>query len=457
MSTTLPTIGALDAGAVPGAEDQSDSGFTRRTFLAGTAATAGAAAVVTMGTRYAFASPEAPGNGDVMVLVFLRGGADGLSLVAPYNMATYRTLRPTIRVKAPDEFIDPTGKAGLPMVQGGSIPNFALSGTFAMHPGMASLHAGPWTNGNLAIVHAAGMPAAEETRSHFDGQKNFEFGTASWNYSTGFLNRYLAGQPGVDRLAAVGRGGQLQRSLSGGVAAYSMYNNTSFNVSGYSSNTRARTALTSWYDAGTGDLLNQTGANTMAAIGTLAGINFASPTFAPQNGTVYPNSGFANDLKEIAQLIRANVGLRCVAVDIGGWDSHDGMGAPEDPASSFRQRAAEFADALSAFYNDLGTQMNEVTLATISEFGRTINENGSGGTDHGWGSSMFVMGKKIRGGVYGAFPTSIVDDPQHGDLTVMNDYRRVLSEVLSVRGDASNLSTIFPTFTQQSALGLALA
>jgi len=450
---TSPT--SLDTA--PGLDDDPTSGFSRRTFLAGTAATAGAAAVVTVGTRYAFASPEAPSNGDVMVLVFLRGGADGLSLVAPYNMATYRALRPTIRVKAPNEFTDPTGKAGLPMNQGGAIPNFALSGTFAMHPGMASLHAGPWTNGHLAVVHAAGMPAAEETRSHFDGQKNFEFGTASWNYSTGFLNRYLAGQSGVDRLAAVGRGGQLQRSLAGGVAAFSMYSNTSFNVSGYSNNTRARTALTSWYDAGTGDLLNQTGANTMAAIGTLGGVNFASTAFLPQNGAVYPNSGFANELKEIAQLIRANVGLRCVAVDIGGWDSHDGMGAPEDPASPFRQRAAEFADALSAFYTDLGSGMDEVTLATISEFGRTINENGSGGTDHGWGSSMFVMGRKIRGGIYGAFPTTIVDDPQHGDLTVMNDYRRVLSEVLSVRGNATNLSTIFPTFSQQSALGLALS
>jgi len=123
---------------------------------------------------------------------------------------------------------------------------------------------------------------------------------------------------------------------------------------------------------------------------------------------------------------------------------------------SFRGRATGFSDALAAFYNDLGTQMNEVTLMTMSEFGRTINENGSGGTDHGRGSAMFVMGRKVKGGVYGAFPSTITDGPE-GDLAVLNDYRRVASEVLSVRGNATNLPAVFPTYTAQSPLGLTLA
>ena len=455
--TTIDTTATNTATTDP-TTDAGPTGVSRRTFLGGTAAAAGGAAALTFGSRFAFASPENPSQGDVVVLIFLRGGADGLNMVAPYNMATYRTLRPNIRVKDPSEFADPTGKAGLPMVQGGAISPFGLSGTFGMHPGMASLHAGPWSNGHLAVVHAAGMPRYESnTRSHFDSERHWEFGSASNSYANGFLNRYLMGQSGVDRLAAVGRGGQLQRSLQGGVAAYSMYSIGSFNVSGFPSNTRARTALSSWYDAGMGDLLLQTGATTIGAINTVAGTNFTLPQYQPQNGAVYPGSNLASGLKETAQLIRANVGLRCVALDIGGWDTHDGMGAPEDPASYFRQRVAELAGAMTAFYVDMGSLMDEVTLATISEFGRTINENGSGGTDHGRGSCQFIMGRKIRGGVYGSFPSTIADDPQDGDLSVLNDYRRGLSEVLSVRGGASNLNQVFPTYTQQAPFGLVIA
>lgn len=438
-------------------QDQSaidDAAFTlsRRGFLAGASVVAATGA---LGARLAFASPENPALGDVVVMVFLRGGADGLSLVAPINMPSYQALRPSIRVKAPSEFTDPTGKAGLPLVAGGNVGAFPLSGTFAMHPGMSALHAGPWAGGNLAVVHAAGMPASEsDTRSHFDAMRNWEMGTANLNYGTGYVNRFLSTFGTLDRVPAVTIGGNNARSLSGPVPAYSMWDVTSFGVEGFTSNTRAKTALTSWYDNGTGDLVLQTGANTLSAIGTVAGVNWASLT--PQNGATYDTNNYlATQLKQIAQLIRANVGLRAAAVDMGGWDTHDGMGAPEDTGSMFRARATELSSALAAFHRDLGTQMNEVTLMTMSEFGRTINENGSGGTDHGRGSAMFVMGGKVKGGVYGAFPSSIVDGPE-GDLTVLNDYRRVASEVLTVRGGASSVSTIFPTYTPQTNLGFAL-
>lgn len=429
-------------------------GFSRRSFLAGSAA---AAAGVAVSTRFAFATPETPTSGDVIVCIFFRGGADGLSIVAPYMMPTYRSLRPGIRVKSPEEFTDPSGKAGLPLVQGGNVAPFDLSGTFALNPGMTSLHAGAWSDGHLAVVHAAGMPAGEsDTRSHFDSMKNWEVGTASMNYTTGFLNRYLAGQSGVDRLAAIGRGSNLQRSLAGAVASYSMTSIAGFNVSGYSDNTRARNTLSSWYDADTGDLLLQTGCDTLAALGTVAAIDFSQPQYQPQNGAVYPDGGLAEDLKEAAQLVRADVGLRCVAIDFGGWDTHENMGAPEDGGSYFRGHVAELSDALSAFYTDLGSLGEEVTTFTMSEFGRTINENGNGGTDHGRGSCMFVMGGKVKGGVYGSFPGSIADGPE-GDLTVLNDYRRVVSEILSVRGDAANLGSVFPTYTQEAPFGLCLA
>lgn len=459
MTTVAPhdCMTHTDPCDVQAETDHAAFALSRRGFLAATggagliAATTGA-----FGARLAFASPENPAVGDVIVLLFLRGGADGLSLVAPLHMPTYQTLRPTIRVKDAPEFSDATGKAGLPLNAGGAVGSFPLSGTFAMHPGMSALHAGPWTNGHLAVVHAAGMPKSEsDTRSHFDSERNWEIGSASFNYSTGYLNRYLAGQGVLDRVPAITIGGNLDRSLTGPSAAYSMWDVSNFGVQGYTSNSRAKTALTSWYDGGTGDVLLQTGANTLSAIGTMAGVTWASLT--PQNGVTYPtNNGLGSQLKQIAQMIRANVGLRVACLDVGGWDTHDSMGTPEDPASMFRARATGLSGALTAFYNDLGTQMNEVTLMTMSEFGRTINENGSGGTDHGRGSAMFVMGRKIKGGVHGAFPSSIVDGPE-GDLAVLNDYRRVASEVLSVRGNATNGSTIFPTYTPQTPMGLALA
>jgi len=442
-------IAACDRGEV----DHAAFSLSRRGFLAGAGVVAATSGV--FGAKLAFASPENPSVGDVIVMLFLRGGADGLSLVAPLHMPTYQTLRPTIRVKDASEFSDATGKAGLPLNAGGAIGSFPLSGTFAMHPGMSALHAGAWTNGHLAVVHAAGMPATEsDTRSHFDSERNWEIGSASFNQSTGYLNRYLAGLGVLDRVPAVTIGGNLDRSLVGPNAAYSMWDVSNFGVQGYTSNSRAKTALTSWYDGGTGDVLLQTGANTLSAIGTMAGVTWASLT--PQNGATYPaNNGLASQLRQIAQMIRANVGLRVACLDVGGWDTHDAMGAPEDPASMFRARAAGLSDALGAFYTDLGTLMGEVTLMTMSEFGRTINENGSGGTDHGRGSAMFVMGHKIKGGVHGSFPSSITDGPE-GDLSVLNDYRRVASEVLGVRGNATNLPAVFPTYTAQTPLGLAL-
>jgi uncharacterized protein (DUF1501 family) len=132
------------------------------------------------------------------------------------------------------------------------------------------------------------------------------------------------------------------------------------------------------------------------------------------------------------------------------------MGAPEDPNGYFRGRTATHSNALQAFYQDLGAAMSEVTLVTISEFGRTINENSSGGTDHGRATAMLVLGGNVNGGVYGDFPATIENGPE-GDLTVLNDYRRVLSEVLTTRCNAADIGAVFPTYDQQGPLGLVAA
>ena len=446
-----PTLTQSAVATTPG-QPPTGTSLTRRGFLAASAGVA-ATTAFTVGTRYAFASPEDPGTGDVMVMVFLHGGADGLNLVAPFMMQSYRDLRPEIRVKDPGEFADPAGKAGLPMVQGGNIADFAHSGTFAMHPGMQSLFDGAWSDGNLAVTHCVGMPAYESaSRSHFDSTKNWNVGSGDFNVSTGFLNRFLQGQA-VDRLAAVGRGSQLHKSLAGPVPAYSMNSIGSFNVSGFRNNNDAAAALDSWYQGGGGDLLLDTGANTLDTIGLVTGTNWDDPMFDPQNGAVYPNHHFGHDLHETAMLIRANVGLRAVAMYYHGWDTHEGMGMPEDPNSWFRQKSEILADGLQAFYTDLGTLMDEVTLFSVSEFGRTINQNGNEGTDHGRGSCALAMGRKVNGGVFGDFVDTIEDGPE-GDLTVLTDYRRPISEILSVRGGATDLGAVFPTYSQEGTLGI---
>lgn len=425
------------------------STLSRRGFLAGSGALVASA---TFGTKLAFASPESPASGDVIVLVFLRGGMDGLSMVAPFQMPSYRTLRPTIRVKDASEVADPAN-AGLPLVAGGAVDPFALSGVFALHPGMAALHSTAWADGKLAVVHAAGMPATESsTRSHFDSMRNWEVGSAALGQTTGFLNRYL-NDVGADRIAGISGGSALARSLAGPVPAYSMGSIAGFGVSGFSNNTKATNAITRWYDSGTGDVVAQVGADTMGAVSTVRSINWSDPRFAVQNGATYPGSWFSSALREVAQLIRANIGLRAVCLDVGGWDTHSDMGAPEDPNGYFRGRCRELAEGLAAFYRDLGTQMDEVTVATISEFGRTIDENGTGGCDHGRGSAMLVMGGGIKGGVHGPFVPSITNGPED-DLTVLTDYRTVMAEVLTVRGGATHPGTLFPTWTPAAPLGV---
>lgn len=421
--------------------------LTRRGFLA-TAGAVGAAA--TLRPRLAFASPENPSTGDVIVLVFLRGGADGLSLVAPFQMGTYHDLRPTIAVK-------PTGAAGvagLPLVAGGAVAPFALDGTFALHPAMSALHAGPWANGDLAVIHAAGMPRSEsDSRSHFESMKNWEAGSASLAVNTGFLNRFLQNVGATTRLSAMAAGSNAPRSLAGPVAAYAMQSPADFGVSGFSEVNLARSVLSSWYGSGDPtDLVRAVGRSTIAAVDQLRTIDWNGPTYAVRNGAAYPNTTFGQDLREVAQLIRANVGLRVACVDFGSWDTHQGMGAPGS-AGWFDRLAGELSRSLTAFYTDLGNDMGEVTLATISEFGRTINENGTGGTDHGRGSVMFVMGRNVTGGVHGAFVDRIADGPE-GDLAVLNDYRTVLAEVLTERGGAASMSTIFPTWTPAAGLGV---
>ena len=187
---------------------------------------------------------------------------------------------------------------------------------------------------------------------------------------------------------------------------------------------------------------------------TLDAIDFSSIT--PQNGASYPsNNSLARELQQVAQLIRANVGLRAVAVDLGGWDTHDDMGTPVAGQRMY-DRISRLAVGIEPFLTDMGTDLNEVTLLVVSEFGRTINVNGNGGTDHGRGGVAFAFGGGINGGIYGGFPSVIEDGPE-GDLTVLNDFRQVYAEILDRRlGNAANIPAILNGYNPGGAyLGLA--
>ncbi len=426
------------------------SPLTRRSFLALAGAGGAAVGVSALGNRYAFATPESPGQGDVIVIVFNRGGMDGLNVVAPYRTESYRSLRPTIRVRAPEESGVPAGGAGLPLDAGGPVAPFAHSGRFGLHPGMEQLHNGAWSEGNLAIVHAVGLPASESaTRSHFEAQRYWEAGGADVHVTDGFLNRYLLGVADPDRLSAVGRGSTLQHLLAGDATAVSMSSIGGFGVRGFSDNGRASTALAALHPDG-GDLLTRTGSETLAVTGLVAGLPADT---GPQNGAAYPSGGLSAGLRETARLIRSGVGLRVAVVDDGGWDTHNDQGVPEDPNAYFRRRTGQFSESLQAFHQDLGAAMGEVTVISISEFGRTINENSSGGTDHGRATAMFVLGANVNGGVYGPFPDEVADGPE-GDLSVLTDYRTVLAEVLGRRGEGFDAGRVFPGYSPGAPLGL---
>jgi uncharacterized protein (DUF1501 family) len=429
-------------------------GLSRRSFLAGAGAATALAgmAVPSLLPRYAFATPEDPSVGDVLVVVFLRGAADGLSMVPPYSdTAGYQTLRGRgtgidISVGPPDGTLSR------------ALPLEATSGghELGLHPALAngSLTGGlkgVWDAGDLAIVHAVGLPAGESaSRSHFEAQDYWERGTSDIDVQSGWVARHLT-SVGDGGLPAVAWGSTLQTTLRPDARAMAMASISGFGVSGFRSNTAAQAVLTAMHPTGTGDPVRETGARTLGAV---ARVQSENPAQLNDNQGLYPaNNSLATGLREIALLIKAGVGMRAACIDVGGWDLHDNLGSPTNGA--MRNLLLSLGGSLGAFHQDLGTRMSEVTVVVISEFGRTINVNGSAGTDHGRGSCTFVMGGNVNGGLYGAYPSGPLAPGPEGDLAVTTDIRTVLSEVLADRCGATDLSTIFPTYdTSTPRLGL---
>lgn len=357
------------------------------------------------------------GNGDerqTLVVVFLRGGADGLNLVAPLEDDGYYRSRPRIAIGKKD-----------------CVP---LDGFYGMNPLLKPL-APAYQDGELAIIHAAG--SEDDTRSHFEAQDLMEHGGITGG---GWLGRFLRAQniAGSGPLAAVALGKAIPECLRGAPAATVLQSLDDFSLG---DNRAALTrSLAKLYGLQT-DVLASAGRDTLDAMQRVEQLR--TTPYHPAHGAEYGRDDFSSGLLEIARLIKARVGLRAASVDLGGWDSHFSQSLIMDPL------IVRLAKGLSAFYQDLGPEMQHTTVVVMTEFGRRVEENSAFGTDHGRGSVMFVMGGGIKGGrVLGKWPglsREVLEGP--GDLPVTTNYRNVLAPILQRHGADGKLNQIFPDFT----------
>lgn len=421
----------------------------------------GALALVTMGLSPSFLRRTAFGmelpstqKGKILICLFQRGAADALNVVVPHGEAAYYAMRPTIAIPRP--------RAGA--IAAADTAAVDLNGFFGLHPALAPLKP-LYDSRLLAIVHAVGSPST--TRSHFDAQDYMETGTPD-DKSTpdGWLNRYLAVRGTCDEcrlhapgsasatressspFRAVALASQTPRILEGPAPTVAMNGLDEFSVRATGTQAERLEAL---YRTGSADIIHATGAETFDAVRMLRSAN--PQQYQPANGADYPRSQFGQRLKQIAQLSKANVGLEIAFADVGGWDTHVNQGGA---TGQLAQRLDDFAKSISALVTDLGDRMGDVTVLTMSEFGRMASENGNGGTDHGHAGALFVIGGDVRGGkIYGQWPGLQPEQLYEGrDLALTTDFRAVFSEVTARHLGAHRMDVIFPGFTPSTYLGL---
>jgi len=379
--------------------------------------------------------------GDVLVAIFLRGGIDGLSAVIPYgDGANYYDARPTLAVPEP-----------------GSGTNAALdlNGYFGFHQSLAPL-VDIYQTGALAVVHATG--STDPSRSHFDAMQFMEYGTpGSKTTGTGWIGRHLqsAAWQNDSPFRAVGMGAMVPGSLRGPVSPLSLRSIADFHLKGREGELRrAQDALAQLYSIqAPTDMLDTQAKLVFDTVDMLQSLNAGS--YQPANGADYPTDdyGFGMGLHQIAQLIKADVGLEVACIDLGGWDTHENQGTHD---GYFADLLSTLGRGLGAFYADLQDYMSGVSVVTMSEFGRRVSENASQGTDHGHGNFMLLMGGGVKGGqVYANWPTLAPEALNDGDLAITTDYRDVLAEVVSHRLKNPALDQIFPNFTP-TPLGLVI-
>ncbi|MDB4917807.1 MAG: hypothetical protein JWM95_5451 [Gemmatimonadetes bacterium] len=370
---------------------------------------------------------------DVILSVFMRGGADGLSLCVPFGDPAYYTARSTIAIPRPDA------------AAGTAAKGIALDNFFAFPQAMAGL-VPAFAAKDLLVVHATGQ--FNNSRSHFDAQRYMEVGKPNdVSLVTGWLGRHLASMPPVRSnapLRALGIASGLQKTLVGAPRTLPIANPATFALTGTASTSAARLAfLQADYGTAT-EPIHAAAIDAASTVTLLQSVGIS--TYKPSNGAVYPTSSFGTALKSVAALIKADIGIEAAQVDIGGWDTH----SAQDPlAGSMYKTMQDFSNSLAAFYLDVIAlaPTTGVTAVAVSEFGRNARENGSNGTDHGRGTVMFAMGKNIAGGrvMVNNWPGLATANLESGqDLKVTIDYRDILAEIVQQRMGNPALDVVFP-------------
>jgi uncharacterized protein (DUF1501 family) len=380
--------------------------------------------------QFANAATASVNRKKVLVTIFQRGAVDGLNMIVPFGESEYYNVRRTIAVPGPKQ-------------DGGAID---LDGFFGMHPAMRSLESF-WRDKRLAVINSAGSP--DNTRSHFDAQDYMESGTPGIKGTRdGWLNRVLQTTSGKadSPFRAVSMTRQLPRSLYGRAASVAMTDLGDFSIKAGLYSGDLKGGFEGVYEQNVRDTLGDAGKETFEAVNFLKTANPAQ--YGPENGAAYPNTELGRSLRQIAQLIKAGVGLEVAFTDTGNdirWDTHVNQGGSQGQLANYLRT---FSQAISAFAMDLGKRMDDVLLITMSEFGRTVRENGSRGTDHGHGNAMLVLGNAVNGGkVYGHWKGLKNEHLWEGrDLAVTTDFRDVFAEAAFKHLGARDLAKIFPQF-----------
>ncbi len=407
--------------------------MTRRIFLKN-----GSLALVSLGFAPVFiarTAQAAQARKKVLVAIFQRGAVDGLNMIVPFGDPNYYRARPSINVARPGQR------------NGNEEGAIDLDGFFGMNPRMAPL-APLFKDNELAIVHACG--SHDPTRSHFDAQDFMESGTPGVKSTRdGWLNRYLHNKEHeqASPFRAVALAPQLPRTLQGTAPALAIGQLSQFGVRAGRATDMMSADFEAQYAQAADSLLRPTGKEAFDAVKMLKETDPSS--YMPSNGAEYPRSGFGEALRQVALLVKSDLGLEVAFAEVGGWDTH-----VQQPAR-LTGLLDDFAKSIIAFRRDLGDRMADVVLVSMSEFGRAVQENGNRGTDHGHGNAMLILGGGVKGGkVYGKWPGLDRDQRWEGrDLAVTTDFRDVFAEVVTRHLGAKDISKIFPGYAYKKPVG----
>jgi uncharacterized protein (DUF1501 family) len=402
-----------------------DYSLSRRRFLGAMAAT-GTAAVTTsvFGEAVLQASYGAARGGNVLVVLSFRGGIDGLGVVVPHGDPAYAAARPNLQV--------PTASL------------LVKDAMFGLHPQLAPLQ-WAWDSGEFGVVNSVGLPVPN--RSHFSATEEVEDADPTSSVRRGWVNRMVGLNPSPLPIDAVALGSSTPPTMVEGISpAVAAYDLRSISLAGADDGdgwgARRRASLrTTW--AGAGGQLAAGFNAAYSTVGTLAPVGASKYTPSVPYPLGWPATDLSNALVDVARLIKADIGTQVITVDFGGWDMHSGYGTLQ--WGRMQNQLGAFASAMSAFLQDLGPLRTRVTVATISEFGRRLEENGNQGVDHGWGNMMMLMGAGVKGGKYhGTWPGLSHGSQRDDDLAVTTDYRQVLGELVSRRFPEKAVSKVFP-------------